>query len=190
MAKFTKMETPVSGLFEVVPQVFSDGRGYFVERWNIQALLGIGIDLTNNLKQGNESCSQKGTLRGMHFQFNKPQGKFVWVVQGEAFDAVIDIRPGSKTFGKWYGLVLSEQNFKALYMPPGFAHGFLVLSDSAKFQYLVFEGEYYPKDEGGIIWNDPDIGIQWPLHEYGLTEASILLSEKDRQWPKLGELKL
>lgn len=186
MGKFTKIETPIQGLFEVLPQVFGDKRGYFVERWNIKDLLEIGIDLGTNLRQGNESFSGKGTLRGMHFQINKPQGKYVWVTQGMVFDAVIDIRSGSETYGKWHGLILSEDNSKCLYMPPGFAHGFMVLTKKAKFQYLVTGGEYDPGDEGGIIWNDPGVGIRWP----NLAKANIILSEKDKKWPRLKDLKL
>lgn len=191
MGKFTKIETPIPGLFEVMSTVFGkeDPRGIFLERWNIEELLEIGIDLRTNLRQGNESVSHKGAFRGMHFQIKNPQAKYVWVTQGIAFDAVIDIRPGSKTHGQWYGLILSADDPKCLYMPAGFAHGFLALSEGTRFQYLVSGGKYDPKDEGGIIWNDPDVNIQWPLEEYGLTEADIILSDKDRINPRLRDLK-
>ena len=157
-------------------KVFGDERGYFQETYKESDFREAGLDYS--FVQDNQSRSRKGVLRGLHFQRNFPQAKLVRVIEGEVFDVVVDIRKGSRTFGKWYGVLLSDTNRKQLMVPRGFAHGFLVVSDYATLCYKCDE-LYHPEDEGGIIWNDPDIGIEWPFTE-GLT-----LSDKDTKHPRL-----
>lgn len=141
----------------------------------------LGIDTV--FVQDNQSSSSKGVLRGMHYQINFPQDKLVRVISGEVYDAVVDLRKGSPTYGKSFGVVLSAENRKQLFIPKGFAHGFLVLSDTAEFFYKVSDF-YHPNDEGGLVWNDPDVGIDWPVKD----EALLNIIERDRNWPKLSEL--
>ena len=180
----TVTKCPIEGLFVIEPKVFGDNRGYFMETYNQKDFQEAG--LTMQFVQDNQSSSAKGVLRGLHFQKNFPQGKLVRVVSGCVFDVAVDIRPGSETYGKWYGVELSAQNKKQFYIPPGFAHGFLVLSDSAEFCYKCTEF-YHPEDEGGLLWNDPTIGINWPEVEgETLSDGTPLnLSAKDRLWPNL-----
>jgi dTDP-4-dehydrorhamnose 3,5-epimerase len=166
---------PIPGLYEIQPKVFGDRRGYFFESYSERDFEAAGLDL--HFVQDNQSRSIKGVLRGLHFQKTRPQGKLVRVIEGEVFDVAVDIRPNSPTRGKWHALVLSGEKQNQLYIPPGFAHGFLVLSETALFVYKC-TGFYYPEDEGGIIWNDPAIGIKWP--ELGM---DYLLSEKDIKLP-------
>jgi dTDP-4-dehydrorhamnose 3,5-epimerase len=166
----------IEGLKVIEPTVFGDARGYFMETYNYKDYAAAGID--QNFVQDNQSASKKGVLRGLHYQINFPQDKLVRVINGEVFDVAVDLRDGSKTFGKWYGLVLSAENKKQFFVPKGFAHGFVVLSDYAEFCYKVTDF-YHPNDEGGLLWNDPDIGIEWILPE-GMTEQDLLLSDKDR----------
>lgn len=173
----------IEGLHVITPKVFGDERGYFTETYNKNDLLNEGIDI--EFVQDNESSSVKGVLRGMHFQINFPQDKLVRVIKGEVFDAVIDLRKGSKTYGKSFGLILSEENKKQLLIPKDFAHGFIVLSDMAKFCYKVTDF-YHPNDEGGLLWCDPDNGIDWPMPE-GISKEDLILSEKDGKWPTLKE---
>jgi len=135
--------------------------------------------------QDNQSASRKVVLRGLHFQINYPQDKLVRVVKGEVFDVAVDLREGSKTFGKWFGVVLSEENKKQFFIPKGFAHGFLVLSEYAEFCYKVTDF-YHPNDEGGLLWNDEKIGVEWPIPE-GMTVEDLILSEKDRVWSGIEE---
>ena len=182
MGKFTFTETPIKDLWVIEPTVYGDARGYFMESYNQRDFDAAG--LTMRFVQDNQSSSTKGVLRGLHFQTKHPQGKLVRVLRGEVFDVAVDIRAGSATFGKWYGLVLSEDNKKQFYVPEGFAHGFLVLSDAAEFAYKCTDF-YYPEYESGIIWNDPDVGIEWPLDAVG-GAAGVRLSEKDG---RLGGLK-
>ena len=137
--------------------------------------------------QDNQSASKKGVLRGLHFQINYPQDKLVRVINGEVFDAAVDLRPGSETFGKWFGVVLSAENKKQFFVPKGFAHGYLVLSDYAEFCYKVTDF-YHPGDEGGLLWNDPAIGIEWPMPE-GMTMEDIVLLERDMKWGGIEEYK-
>ncbi len=177
------IETKLAGCVVIEPKVFGDERGFFLEtfqadRYRDQA----GIDLP--FVQDNHSRSRKGVLRGLHFQKTKPQGKLVRVVSGEVFDVAVDIREGSATFGQWEGVILSEKNKRQFWVPPGFAHGFLVLSDVADFEYKCTD-YYDPSDEGALVWNDPDIGIQWPQPE----GASIQLSEKDAAAPSFAQLR-
>lgn len=181
----------IEGLYIIEPAVHGDSRGYFMETYNQKDMEEAG--LTMAFVQDNQSMSVKGVLRGLHFQKQYPQGKLVRVISGRVFDVAVDIRPDSKTFGKWYGVELSAENKKQFYISEGFAHGFLVLSDEAEFCYKCTDF-YHPGDEGGIAWNDPDIGIVWPEVEgkycgsafcegYALSDGTALrLSEKDQKW--------
>jgi dTDP-4-dehydrorhamnose 3,5-epimerase len=172
LGKFKFNKTEIEGLYVIEPQVFGDDRGYFMETYNFTDFKEIGLSMT--FVQDNQSSSSKGVLRGLHFQKEHPQGKLVRVISGEVFDVAVDLRKGSITYGKWYGVILTAENKKMFYIPKGFAHGFLVLSDKAEFTYKC-TGFYHPEDEGGIAWDDPDIGITWPLE--GVEE--IILSGKD-----------
>ena len=156
---FTIVQCPIAGLYEIQPKVFSDNRGYFFESWSQRDFAAAGI--AYNFVQDNQSKSSKGVLRGLHFQKNHPQGKLVRVLSGEVFDVAVDIRKESATYGKWYGVILSAERQNQFFISPGFAHGFLVLSDEAIFAYKCTDF-YHPEDEGGIMWNDPAIGIDWP----------------------------
>lgn len=181
----------IEGLAVIEPKVFGDKRGYFVETYNEKDMKEAGFDVT--FVQDNQSSSTKGVLRGLHFQKQYPQGKLVRVMKGRVFDVAVDLREKSATYGKWFGVELSEDNFKQFYIPEGFAHGFLVLSESAVFCYKCTDF-YHPGDEGGIAWNDPEIGIDWPdvSGEYPGSAASagyflsdgtpLNLSEKDELW--------
>lgn len=173
MGKFNFMKTEIDGVYIIETGVFGDNRGYFMETYNYNDFKAAGLDMV--FVQDNQSKSKKGVLRGLHFQKTHPQGKLVRVIKGEVFDVAVDIRKNSKTFKKWVGITLSEENKKQFYIPAGFAHGFLVLSDEAEFCYKCTDF-YHPEDEGGIAWNDPAIGIKWPLD--GIDE--IILSEKDK----------
>ncbi len=168
----------IEGLKVIEPAVFGDERGYFMETYNQQDFTEAGIDAV--FVQDNQSASKKGVLRGLHFQLNYPQDKLVRVVNGEVFDVAVDLREGSKTFGKWFGVTLSAENKKQFFIPKDFAHGFIVLSDYAEFCYKVTDF-YHPNDEGGLLWNDPDIGVEWPMPE-GMTEKDLILSDKDKVW--------
>ncbi len=180
MGKFNFIETPIKDLFIIEPAVYGDHRGYFMETYNYNDFAAAGLDMT--FVQDNQSMSKKGVLRGMHFQTVNPQGKLVRVIRGEVFDAALDLRKDSETYGKWYGVLLSAENNKQFYVPEGFAHGFLVTTDEAEFVYKC-TSFYDPKSEGGILWNDPAVGIEWPLD--GIEE--ILLSDKDKVQPTLKE---
>ncbi len=175
--KVTKLD--IEGLCVIEPAVHGDDRGYFMETYNQNDMYENGIDRI--FVQDNQSMSTKGVLRGLHYQKNYPQAKLVRVIKGSVFDVAVDLRKGSKTFGKWYGVNLTEENKKQFYIPEGFAHGFLVLSDFAEFCYKVTDF-YHPGDEGGLMWNDPTIGIEWPLD--GIDE--IKLSDKDKKNPAFG----
>lgn len=149
----------IEGLCVITPAVHGDDRGYFMETYSHRDMMEAGIDIT--FVQDNQSMSTKGVLRGLHFQKNYPQTKLVRVIKGSVFDVAVDLRKKSNTFGKWYGIELSEENKKQFLIPRGFAHGFLVLSDKAEFCYKC-DDFYHPNDEGGLAWNDPEIGIEWP----------------------------
>ncbi len=179
MGKFTFTKTSIEGVYVIEPTVFGDDRGYFMETYHAREFKEAGLDL--NFVQDNQSKSKKGVLRGLHFQYTQPQGKLVRVIKGEVFDVAVDLRKDSPTYGKWEGILLSEENKKQFYIPEGFAHGFLVLSDEAEFTYKCTEF-YNGADEGGIIWNDQEIGIEWPLDG-----IEVSLSEKDEQWKTLKE---
>jgi dTDP-4-dehydrorhamnose 3,5-epimerase len=177
---FTFTPCAIQGLCEIQPKVFGDRRGYFFESWSQRDYAAAGIALP--FVQDNQSSSVKGVLRGLHFQRTRPQGKLVRAVSGEVFDAAVDLRPGSPSYGRWHGVVLSGEKQNQFYIPPGFAHGFLVLSESAVFAYKCTDF-YYPEDEGGIIWNDPAVGIAWPR-----IGVEYVLSDKDRKLPGLAAL--
>jgi dTDP-4-dehydrorhamnose 3,5-epimerase len=166
------LPTKIEGAYRLVPKVFGDARGFFLESWNGKTFADLGIDV--NFVQDNHSRSQKNVLRGLHYQIDNPQGKLVWVTQGSVFDVFVDLRKDSPTFGQWDGQILSEENKERLWIPPGLAHGFLVLSDTADFQYKCTE-YYTPAKERTLLWNDPSIGIDWPIP----AGEEPLLSAKD-----------
>ena len=162
MGQFQFTKTGIEGLVVVEPKVFGDNRGYFMETYNYNDFKAAGLDMV--FVQDNQSKSKKGVLRGLHFQKKNPQGKLVRVVSGEVYDVAVDLRKGSDTYGKWYGVLLSAENKKQFYVPEGFAHGFVVMSETAEFVYKCTRF-YDPSDEGGLMWNDPEIGIDWPVPE-------------------------
>lgn len=172
----------IQGLKVICPAVFGDDRGYFMETYNYHDFKEAGIDQV--FVQDNQSSSRYGVLRGLHFQIQYAQAKLVRVISGEVFDVAVDLREGSPTFGKWHGEILSAENKKQYYIPKGFAHGFLVLSDSAEFAYKCSDF-YHPGDEGGLIWNDPDIGVRWPIPQ----GMELILSEKDQKWGSFQEFR-
>ena len=178
---FKFISTPIKDLYIIEPQVFGDDRGYFFESYKKEEFDKAGP--IYNFVQDNQSKSKKGVLRGLHFQKTHPQAKLVRVIEGEVFDVAVDLRKGSVTYGKWFGAILSGENKKMLMIPRGFAHGFLVLSENAVFTYKC-DDVYHPEDEGGIIWNDPDINIKWP------DVQNISLSDKDKNHPNLKEIKV
>jgi len=177
MANINVIKTQIEGLVVIEAQVFGDARGYFMETYNQQAFVHAGLNMT--FVQDNQSMSKKGVLRGLHLQTKFSQGKLVRVISGEVYDVGVDLRRGSPTYGQYAGVVLSGENKRMLYVPEGFAHGFLVLSDEAVFTYKCTQ-LYHPEYDAGIIYNDPDIGVEWPVD--GL---EVLLSEKDRKLPTL-----
>lgn len=181
MADINIIETGIEGLVIIEPSVFGDSRGYFMETYNQEVFAEAGLNM--NFIQDNESRSKKGVLRGLHFQTKFPQGKLVRCTQGEVWDVGVDLRKGSPTYGKWAGVSLSEENKKMFYVPEGFAHGFVVLSDIATFNYKC-TNLYAPQYDGGIKYNDPEINVAWPVE--GL---DLLLSEKDDNLPCLKDIK-
>ena len=183
MGKITVTPCEIEGLYVIEPKVFADERGYFMETYNQKDMEEAGLNLT--FVQDNQSMSTKGVLRGLHFQKQYPQGKLVRVVRGAVYDVAVDLRKDSKTFGKWFGVELSAENKKQFYIPEGFAHGFLVLSDEAEFCYKCTDF-YHPNDEGGIAWNDEELGITWPIEE----GMNLIISEKDQKWLPLKETEI
>lgn len=181
MKRFEFVKTPMKGLFIVETKAFEDNRGFFMETYNYREFKELGLDVA--FVQDNHSRSNRGVLRGLHFQWRHPQGKLVRVVKGRVFDVAVDIRRSSPTFGKWFGIELSEENKRQFYIPPGFAHGFLALEDETDFLYKCTD-YYYPEDEGGIIWNDPTIGIEWPIDEI----EELIISNKDKKLPEFKDL--
>lgn len=181
MGKFNFIKTDIDGVVIVEPTAFGDSRGYFMETYQQKDFLEGGIDVT--FVQDNQSMSTKGVLRGLHFQKQFPQSKLVRCIKGEVFDVAVDLRPGSPTFGKWTGVVLSAENRRQFFIPKNFAHGFLVLSDTAEFVYKV-DDFYHPNDEGGLMWNDPAIGVEWPIGE----DMEVSLSDKDKVHPPYEEV--
>ena len=180
MGKIKVTRNEIEGLAVIEPTVFRDERGYFVETYNENDMKEAGLDL--RFVQDNQSMSRKGVLRGLHFQKQYPQGKLVRVLQGRVFDVAVDLRSNSTTFGKWFGVELSDENMKQFYIPEGFAHGFYVMSDVAVFAYKCTDF-YHPGDEGGLLYSDPEIGIDWPIDP----DAPLIISEKDRKWLGLRE---
>ena len=170
----------ISGLYVIEPTVFKDERGYFMEVYNKRDFADAGLSM--EFVQDNQSMSVKGVLRGLHYQKQYPQGKLVRAVRGSVFDVAVDLRTYSETYGMWYGVELTEDNKKQFYIPEGFAHGFLVLSDVAEFSYKCTDF-YHPGDEGGLIYNDPEIGVEWPIPE----GVELILSDKDKKWGRLSE---
>ena len=175
MGKITVETCDIEGLKIITPTVFGDERGYFMETYNYNDYKAAGIDM--EFVQDNQSASKKGVLRGLHYQKHFPQGKLVRAIRGTVFDVAVDLRTNSKTYGKWFGVELSAENKKQFYIPEGFAHGFIVLSDEAEFAYKCTDF-YHPGDEGGLAWNDPEIGVKWPIEE----GMKLIISEKDQKW--------
>ena len=173
MGQFKFTETEIRGVYIIEPKVFGDERGYFMETYNYEDFKSAGLDMI--FVQDNQSKSKKGVLRGLHFQKKYPQGKLVRVTKGEVFDVAVDLRKDSETYGKWVGERLSEENKKQFYVPKGFAHGFVVLSEEAEFVYKCTE-VYHPEDEGGIRWDDPEINVDWKIE-------NPMISEKDAKAP-------
>lgn len=190
MSQIKVTKCPIEGLYIIEPAVHGDHRGYFMETYNQRDMQENGLNMV--FVQDNQSMSTKGVLRGLHFQKQYPQGKLVRVIKGRVFDVAVDLRSGSETYGKWYGIELTAENKKQFYISEGFAHGFLVLSDTAEFCYKVTDF-YHPNDEGGLAWNDPTIGIEWPevvgqyygsasAEGYTLADGTPLkLSDKDQK---------
>lgn len=172
MGRFKKINTEIDDLFVIECEPYFDDRGYFYENYNENDFKDLGIN--KHFVQDNHSKSIKGVLRGLHFQINHPQAKLVRCIKGEVYDVAIDLRINSKTYGKHFGITLTEDNFKMFYIPEGFAHGFLVMSETAEFNYKVSDF-YHPGDEGGIIYNDLDLNIKWPINNF-----NIILSDKDK----------
>ena len=168
----------IEGLCVITPSVHGDNRGYFMETYNQREMNEADIDTV--FVQDNQSASIRGVLRGLHRQINFPQSKLVRVIKGTVYDVAVDLRENSPTYLKWYGIELSEENKKQFFIPKGFAHGFLVLSDYAEFCYKV-DDFFHPNDEGGIAYNDPTIGVKWPIED----DMQIILSEKDKAWQPL-----
>ena len=182
MGKITVETCHIDGLKVITPEVHGDKRGYFVETYHKEAYTEAGIDA--EFVQDNQSSSRRGVLRGLHFQIEHPQAKLVRVISGEVFDVAVDMRPGSPTYGQWYGVVLSAENMKQFFVPENFAHGFLVLSENAEFCYKVTDF-YRPGDESGIMYNDPDIGIEWPIPD----DMELIFSDKDTKWGSFRDIK-
>ena len=181
IGNFLFKETSIEGVFIIEPKKYGDNRGYFMETYKKTDFDAAG--LIYDFVQDNQSKSKKSVLRGLHFQKKYPQAKLVRCIEGEVFDVCVDLRKGSPTYGKWEGVVLSAEKGNQFMIPRGFAHGFLVLSETATVCYKVDE-VYHPEDEGGLMWNDPDIGIVWPDHK------EVLLSEKDEHNTSFGEYKM
>ena len=172
----------IEGLKIITPTIHGDKRGYFMESYNLEDFKNAGIDTV--FVQDNQSSSTKGVLRGLHFQINFPQDKLVRVLRGEVYDVAVDLRKGSPTYGQWQGVLLSEENHKQFFIPKNFAHGFLVLSESAEFAYKCSDF-YHANDEGGILYNDPALEIDWPISE----GMKLNISEKDQKWPVLSDIR-
>jgi dTDP-4-dehydrorhamnose 3,5-epimerase len=181
MGKFNFIETKIRDLYIIEPNVFGDHRGYFMETYNRNDFVQAG--LTMEFVQDNESKSKKGVLRGLHFQTKHTQGKLVRVTKGQVYDVAVDLRKGSPTFGNWEGVMLSDENKRMFYVPEGFAHGFLVISDEAVFNYKC-TNYYAPEYDSGLIWSDPDVAIEWPMQEIG----EVFLSDKDKNLKRLKDL--
>lgn len=185
MVKFKFTETKIKDLYIIEPTVFHDDRGYFMESYNKDEFIKANLNINLDFVQDNESMSKKGVFRGLHFQEKYSQDKLVRVVKGKIFDVAVDLRKDSPTYLKWEGVILSDENKKQFYIPKGFAHGYLVLSDYAIFSYKCTD-YYHPEYENGIIYNDSKIGVNWPLDDV----SEIILSEKDKNWKSISQLNL
>ncbi len=181
MGQFNFIKGSIEGLYVIEPNCIGDKRGYFMETYHYEDFKKEGLSMV--FVQDNQSMSKKGVLRGLHFQKNHPQGKLVRVIKGAVFDVAVDIRKGSKTFGKWQGVILTEENKRQFYVPEGFAHGYLVLSEAAEFVYKCTDF-YYPEDQDGLMYNDPDIKIDWPTIE----GTEFILADKDLTYGSIKEL--
>lgn len=179
MSNFTFEKTAIEGVYIITPKVYGDDRGYFMETYKKSDFAQVGI--TCDFLQDNQSKSRKGVLRGLHFQKTHPQAKLVRVIKGEVYDVAVDLRKGSATYGKYVGVLLSEENKKQFFVPRGFAHGFMVLSEEAEFVYKC-DDLYHPEDEGGLIYNDKTVNIDWP------EGFDVILSEKDKNFPTFENL--
>lgn len=194
MGQMNIIPCPIDGLYVIEPRIFGDERGYFFESYNQRDMLEAGLDM--RFVQDNESLSAKGVLRGLHYQKQHPQGKLVRVLQGAVYDVAVDLRPGSPTFGQHFGVELSAENHRQFYISPGFAHGYLALTERAVFAYKVTD-YYHPEDEGGIVWNDPALGIKWqgivpdaasPCG-YAMADGTPLtINARDMAWPTLDKI--
>ena len=178
MNNFTIEKTPLEGLLLLRTKIFGDARGFFMETFNTRSFQELGFGV--NFVQCNRSRSSFGTLRGLHFQKGHPQGKLVSVTRGEVFDVAVDLRRDSPTFGGWHGVRLNESCGESFYVPPGFAHGFYVMSDTADFSYFCTDF-YAPSDEGGLLWNDASVGIDWPVED----GSKVIITDRDRNLPGL-----
>ncbi|MDF2537755.1 MAG: dTDP-4-dehydrorhamnose 3,5-epimerase [Herbinix sp.] len=176
MSNYVFDKCEIEGLYLIEPKLYGDQRGYFLETYQYEAFKEAGLDMV--FVQDNQSLSKRGVLRGLHYQKTFPQGKLVRAIKGTVYDVAVDLRRNSKTYGKWQGVLLSEENRRMFYVPEGFAHGFLVLSEEALFTYKCTQ-VYHPEDEGGIQWNDPDIGIEWPIDD----AMQLVFSDKDKKLP-------
>lgn len=181
MGKIQVEDCEIEGLKVITPNVIGDSRGYFVETYNARDMKEAGIDRV--FVQDNQSASKRGVIRGLHFQIEHPQAKLVRVIKGEVFDVAVDLRKGSATYGKWKGVLLSAENHKQFYIPEGFAHGFLVVSDYAEFCYKCTDF-YHPGDEGGIMYNDPVVGVEWPIAD----DMELIFSDRDTKWGSILDL--
>jgi len=180
MNNFTIERTPIEGLLLIKTKIFGDSRGFFMEKFNLRSFGELGLSMS--IVQCNRSRSRFGTLRGLHFQKTRPQGKLVSVTLGEVFDVAVDLRRASATFGHWYGVRLNESDGASLYVPPGFAHGFYVMSEVADFSYFCTDF-YMPSDEGGLLWNDSSVGIDWPIEDH----SKVIIADKDMNLPSLAD---
>lgn len=181
MDRFNFIKTDFEGVLIIEPNLHPDHRGYFVKTFDEEEFKEKGLDI--DFVQEDQSCSKKGVLRGMHFQKKHPQGKLVRVLHGKVFDVGVDLRKNSKTFGKWIGVILSHENQRQLFLPRGFAHGWIALEDNSVFLYKV-DNIYYPDDQGGLIYDDEDIGIEWPLDDI----ENLIMAEKDKKWKSFKDL--
>ncbi len=189
MGQMNIIPCPIEGLYIIEPRVFGDERGYFVESYNERDMFAAGMNM--RFVQDNESMSARGVLRGLHYQRIHPQGKLVRALRGRVYDVVVDIRKDSPTYGRYYGVELSEKNHRQFYISPGFAHGYLSLSEHTVFGYKVTD-YYHPEDEAGFVWDDPDIAIKWPEVDAGamtlMDGTPLIINARDCNWPRFRDI--